>query len=412
MLCHRLLASRCAELIRAKGRRTLFTDDFLGVSVFKDKSDRARQEMESVGVSKSQLTDKIQNQINLIQVNQYDSHILSKDVRKVIYTSRTQDEIRESGQLLRQFVMTSQPSDDQTLLKNKSFLLKDFISLCHLHSEPNVASGLWRDEEFMKQVGFVNNGILSPNMPATALCYLDLLYNRQMYQEMFQEVARIEALVTAVPLNMYIIYVMACLKLNTPEAYGKASEIYNKNPHCAISGKFANPYSLLVLNHGPDPNLAYEVVSVSNKKSVLRTGLMAYILSKLGRPVEACLLLEETLSESESLEGHIKAGSKLVFSIEVIKAITNCVAEQKDTALNRRLASIFNGLDRIAVISEQGINDVITSDIDASNDMKYRRAKSRTRAERKIVQADDGKFDNENHAIRNTGDSDYNRTVS
>merc|ERR1719376_1900553 len=341
-----MLPSRLVRSLSGSGQvRNLFTDEFLSVTVFKEKQERALREMQQAGITKSQITEKLSRALDHPATSAgsheevaADSVILSKDVRNVILTSRTEPEITESGVLVKKYVEKCQPWNHPALLKKKSWVLRDYFCLCHANRFPDAATDLWSDQEFMDKVGFLQQdggGGLAANMPSVALTYFDLLYKAERYDQMFAEMEKLEAKLadssseSAVPFYVHLLYMMACLRMNTAESFAKATELYNRKPELMSNGKVANAYGLLILRHGADPALAYEVVTVSRKNSVLRTSLMVFILARLNRPEEACRLLESTLSVLEDSDSPILKGSsekeqqlKLVFSVDCVGSLT------------------------------------------------------------------------------------------
>ena len=82
---------------------------------------------------------------------------------------------------------------------------------------------------------------------------------------------------------------MSCLQLNTTESFVKASEIFNNicDEKFQKLARIAHPYALLAHNQGQIVE-AYEIVSnVRNNQSVVRAGIMVFLLTKLNRLSDA-----------------------------------------------------------------------------------------------------------------------------
>ena len=82
---------------------------------------------------------------------------------------------------------------------------------------------------------------------------------------------------------------MSCLQLNTTESFVKAAEIFNDicDENFQKLARIAHPYALLAHNQGQSVE-AYEIVSnVRNSQSVVRAGIMVFLLTKLNRLSDA-----------------------------------------------------------------------------------------------------------------------------
>ena len=319
--------------------------------------------------------------------------LLGSDVSKIILMTQTKEQINTTGHVLKHFVETTKPYTDDALLLKKGHLLKEFMQLCRLNKWLEPAQAIWNDEHFMNQVGYIDKetGILAKNMATITLCYLDILYEKKMYQEAIQEVQMLENLLSQVPSFIYVLCMMACLRINTQESLDYATAFYNGKDKDRLMklSQVVHPYALLLCRQG-NPALAYEVVSVlSNRhKPILRTGVMAYILAKLDRPTEACALLEGVLRSSERDDKSLAISRgqgmpKIIFSLECVKALTKVVENRKDVSLNARLAGIFTRLDSVASITDRNMVDLITSEIDATNAVKNRRLRMTSMMEKK-----------------------------
>ena len=77
---------------------------------------------------------------------------------------------------------------------------------------------------------------------------------------------------------------MSCLRLNTEESLTKATEIFNNcDEYFQKLPRIAHPYALLAYNHGQVEE-AYKIVSNgSSRRSIVKTGIVVFFLSKLNR---------------------------------------------------------------------------------------------------------------------------------
>ena len=108
---------------------------------------------------------------------------------------------------------------------------------------------------------------------------------------------KLESLILQVPSFIYVLGMMSCLKLNTEKSLENATKFYNGKHSGELMriSRVVHPYALLLCRKG-NPALAFEIVSLLPKQTILRTGLMVYLLAVLNRPTEACVLLEGVLN--------------------------------------------------------------------------------------------------------------------
>lgn len=319
------------------------------------------------------------------------SGLLSNDVRKIIYTTKTKEDVAVTANILQHFVETTKPYTDFALLKTKGVLLKDFMILCRTKRWLEPASSIWKNKLFMSRVGYVDEdtGALASNMPTVTLCYLDILYEKKKYEEVIEEVKKLETLILQVPSFVYVLGMMSCLKLNTKDSLESAMTFYNGKHRDQLTkiSRFVHPYALLLCRQG-NPALAFEIVSLLPKRTVLRSGLMVYLLTRLNRPTEACVLLEGVLTEIQREDKPLSVSRgqgmpKLIFSLECVQALTKVVEKRQDVALNARLAGVFTRLDSVASITDRNMVELISAEIDAPKWMKYKRGKNKRRTETK-----------------------------
>ena len=166
---------------------------------------------------------------------------------------------------------------------------------------------------------------------------------------------------------------MSCLQLNTPESFNIASDIFDKtcDEKQRKSSRIAHPYAFLAYQQG-DLKKALEIVEQCNSQSVLRKCLQVFFLTKLQEYGKALSKLDKLAKKSQN-----QNGNKIIFSVEVVRNLTQEIQSNSDKSLHVKLAQIFLQLDSVASISEKSMFDLITDTIDVTNDMKYRREKNR-----------------------------------
>lgn len=386
--------------------RFLFTEDFLGISVFRHKQLLADKEVSELQLNpadfRKSITERIPQKkasslklegdipaetdtnITIAEAQIADKELLSDDVRKLILMTKSKEQMITTQHVLKHFVATSEPYDNAAILAIKGQLFKDYMHLCRIHKWIEPAQGVWNDEEFIDRVGFIDviTKRMATKMPTITLCYLDILYEKKMYQDVVDEVQRLETS-TQVPEFAYVLGMMACLRINTNSSLSAATCFYNgkSGGHIMKISRVVHPYALL-LCHQDNPRLALETVSLLSSRHfpALRAGIKVYFLSKLNRPEEACALLESVLRNSAREDTALASSRgqgvpKLIFSIESVKALTEVVESRKDVSLNARLAGIFSRLDKVASITEKNMVELVTADIDADRSIKNKRLK-------------------------------------
>ena len=310
------------------------------------------------------------------------TNLLSDDVSKMIWLSKTKNQIVEAKLVLKNYVESTEPYNDAAILRKKSALLKAFMQVCRLFKWLEPAKDVWNDKFFMDRVGFIDmqGKTLSLNIPTAALCYLDLLYEKKQYQDVINEVQKIETAVT-VPPYLYAVGMMACLKLNTISSLDAAKAFYNgpSGGHIMHISRVVHPYVLLLSKHDK-MSQALETMSLMSSRNFrpLRAGIMVYLLANLDRPFEACALLENSLRNSQREDKALAMARgqtipKHIFSLESVKALTKSVESRNDLKLNARLAGIFSKLDKIASITDQSMMQLVTAEIDANSSIKSKR---------------------------------------
>ena len=323
--------------------------------------------------------------------------LLSNDINNLILTTRTKDHMKVTQHALKHFVKTKEPFRDSAVLLKKRQLLKDFMLTCRLHKWKDTANSTWNDDHFMELAGFTDQGSnqLAMNMPTVTLCYLDILYEKKLYQAVIDEILKLEKVVQ-LPVFVYVLGMMACLKMNTEESLNVATGFYNgsNNKQIMKISRVVHPYSLLLHKQG-NTSLALETVSLLPTKHFpyLRAGIMVHFLSHLNRPDEACSLLEVMLRNYDRADQPLAMARgqgipKLIFSMETVKSLTDVIRTHKDAALNARLGGVFSRLDKIASITDQSIDNLVTAEIDISSFEKARKLKYLKKWERQIDDAD------------------------
>lgn len=398
LLCKRLLL-----LSTAKNSRCLYTQEFLGVTFFLQKQQMMLKELREKQIPVPSLRQRVERLVGpqadqqstevAVDCETETTTVLSDDIRRYIYTSNSPEDAYSAADILRAYVTESTSWDSPAIMTRKRHLFKDLACLCHDKQYPQAVKLLMKDEEFLTKVGFidVDTGSLGQNIPTIVTMYLDLLYELKQYQEVLDEVELLQQKVDDTPLFFTVLAMMSCLRLNTAESLESASTFVNER-NLTVS-RVAHPYALLASNQG-NHLLAYETVSLVPRTSVIRTGLLVYLLVKLNRLPEAMDLLDGVIREAESEDGPLSNKSNIIFSIETVTHLTKAVEACGDKALQVRLATLYGRLDKVASIGPNSLLETVAGPIDVTKGLQYKRQKNRIAYERrKTLLADDGQED-------------------
>ena len=179
-------------------KRTLFTDEFLGVTFAKEKQslvfEALREKNVDIKAMRQSLIDSIKPSANAIVSSEGDNVpnqdiILSDDIEQFILTSTNQRQLEIAGQLLRSYVMSKSPGVTNVRQRRMINLLKCLSSICHFEKDMNTIEPLLKDEEFLERIGYIEEqtGLLNQNVPVIYAQYLDYLYESKKYEQVIEE---------------------------------------------------------------------------------------------------------------------------------------------------------------------------------------------------------------------------------
>jgi len=390
--CLRLLTStRPASLMQVDVGRGLYTDAFMTIDIFKDRRNRAQEDL-----SKTSLVDVSKTLEKLIaggDTSVSEGEIINEAVKvlqNAILLSNDEASLDQTANLLRIFMSTYKHI---CFHNTKIFLLREFLMSCHVNMAPNSATQVWEDQDLISNVElYTHDRKMVKSAPALTLCYLDLLLESQLYDRLFETVDKLDENVETLPFNIMVIYMIACVRQDTQQALARATKMCSKYPESLEkNNKIANAYSYLIFHHGVDPSSALTILSASAnhyKHSVVRTCLLTYYLSKMERPQQAynqlkSLLefIEEKFHGDKGLE--VSSRGQLRFSSQAVEALTEATEATGDALLMRDLTGLFNRLGSIATLSDQSIKELISSEIGVDANMQHKREKNRKRWEKR-----------------------------
>ena len=115
--------------------RTLYTNDFLSLSVVQEKQEILKRELKDKGLKHSELFENVKNSLTK-------NEVLSHDLTELILTSRSKNDLKSSTELFKDYVMSS--GDQLTVSKRNASVMKDLVSVCHLHKSMDLIHPLMK----------------------------------------------------------------------------------------------------------------------------------------------------------------------------------------------------------------------------------------------------------------------------
>ncbi|KAJ9586257.1 hypothetical protein L9F63_020119 [Diploptera punctata] len=227
------------------------------------------------------------------------------------------------------------------------------MRMYYLLNKPEDALKAFKDpdmEGFFSQLG-------------TYQILMDLLYENEMHQDVldiFEIVKGRQHQDSKYPRNVVILTLAACYKLNTPESYKFAMDLWKELKEV---GHFPMRRAVtfaaaIALNHNA-PHVALEIVSsITQQNYVTVRNIKALALAEVGRPEDALLVLRSVLDID------IPTQNKQTFSSNVF---INEVKAEIEKSGNKEMVVDFEHLEkRLAEgghITRMGLNEQLCSQI-------------------------------------------------
>jgi len=378
-------------------RRNLFTEEFLGITMMKEKQDIVLKNFKEQNIKPSLFRDnllinsnhELENSIALTKERTPDTIILTEDLLNLIMTSNSKKSLQETVNFFRDYVLSQDEGwKQQKLIK----LFRSLLQVCHVEKDMTAIETLLKDEGFLKKLGILQKkGFYPANVIVILNIYLDHLYEAKRYEDVLTKFDEIKSKSSELPWPTITLAMMSCLKLNTQESYIKATEIFaDCSEYLQKLPRISHPYALLAYNNGQIVE-AYEIVSNGARRSTVKIGIKVFFLTKLNKISAAIRVLENTLkfeSRKDAPLGKARA-EKITFSMETVKCLTEAVENSGDPNLQLRLSKLYKKMDTVAAISNKTLLDVVTETIDITKDMKYHRQKNRLMLTQKATSTTD-----------------------
>ena len=118
-------------------RKTLFTEEFLGISLLKERRGIVINQLKDQGIKPKDFREKLLGSTqSIVKADEHSPNvILTEDLSNLILTSKSFNTLQESSDFFQQYI-NSLSNDELSGVKRRKFigLMRDLAQLCHVHS--------------------------------------------------------------------------------------------------------------------------------------------------------------------------------------------------------------------------------------------------------------------------------------
>lgn len=135
--------SRCLRpsysLIRHSNKRYLFTDEFLGISIMKEKQTLIMKSLKEQNIKPNLLRENLlsrtsESKVLLSTETSPESFILTEDLLNFIMTSKSKESLLQTSNFIKDYVYSQEsisPMKQKKLVK----LFRSFMQICHVEKD-------------------------------------------------------------------------------------------------------------------------------------------------------------------------------------------------------------------------------------------------------------------------------------
>ncbi|XP_053615179.1 pentatricopeptide repeat-containing protein 2, mitochondrial-like [Plodia interpunctella] len=190
---------------------------------------------------------------------------------------------------------------------------------------------------------------------------LDLLYNHEMYDEMykvFEVIKEKQINMTKYPKYSVVLILAACYKQNTKQSLEYASSLWSDMTSVGTTPvrRASSFFAALALKQGA-PHIALEAISTQKQNYVTIRNIKATALARGARADDALRALRAVL------ELDAPAGTRHTFFEETISAVRQAVEQSNDKDLQREFETIEKALNDRGLIDNQTLDQLVSSEI-------------------------------------------------
>lgn len=196
---------------------------------------------------------------------------------------------------------------------------------------------------------------------------LDLLYNYQMYDEMyrvFEKIQQKQLNMTKFPKYPVVLILGACYKQNTPKSLAYATKLWSEMIEFGTVPlrRSAGFMAALALNQGA-PHLALESVALQKPHYITVRNIRAVALAQLGRLDESLTVLRGVLNIDKP-----EQKDKHTFFEETITKVRQAIEQSDNKDALKEFENIETALKDRGLIDKQTLDQLITSDVSIRTD--------------------------------------------
>ncbi|XP_046969904.1 pentatricopeptide repeat-containing protein 2, mitochondrial-like [Vanessa cardui] len=231
------------------------------------------------------------------------------------------------------------------------------MRMFHFLDAPNEAVKCFEDPD--------NDGFFDQLVSYQIL--LDLLYNHQMYDKMYDVFERVQEKqlnMSKFPKYPVVLIIAACYKQNTPQSFEYAKKLWGEmiSVGSIPLRRTATLMAALALNQGA-PHLAMESVALQKQHYITIRNIRVLALAQLGRVDEALPILRGVLDVDRPDQK-----DKHTFFEETITKIREAVKMSDNKDVQREYEGIERALQDRQLIDKQTLDQLLTSDINVKTD--------------------------------------------
>ncbi|XP_026320615.1 pentatricopeptide repeat-containing protein 2, mitochondrial-like [Hyposmocoma kahamanoa] len=191
---------------------------------------------------------------------------------------------------------------------------------------------------------------------------LDLLYNHQMYDEMFNVFEKIKERqinMTKFPKYPVVLIFAACYKQNTPKSFEYASKLWSEMASAGTSPlrRACTFFAALALKQGA-PHIALESIPQQKQNYITMRNIKARALAEMGRADDALPVLRQVLEIDRPDQK-----DKHTFFEETVMMVREAVAKTNNKDLQKQFDDIENALKDRGLIDKQTLDQLVNSEI-------------------------------------------------
>ena len=315
-------------------RRRIFTEEYLKIDVFNEKSRKRRRNIphpEKFKADARRAFERASWPLTASASSSFRSALSGIDVERLIDVANSPRDVDFIASLI--VAGMKNAKDD---LKYES--VSNFFALCFHHDLVATARRVWNDDNF-RRLAYSASAYLK-------LRYLTLLYNGGYYEEVVAIVTRDEA-----SQEERLLAMASLANINTEDAFRRAEYVVER--HTAKSGERNRIlYAYLAFRLGKH-DVAFEVLSMSPGRGMASVHLRVAILLEMGRCEEAMLLIRQTFL--------VEPVVSLRLCVEIVDKLAEAVrvkyGAQSEMAEN--LASLCHELDNKVQLDQQSLHDLV-----------------------------------------------------